>query len=385
MKPPKLNLKVVFLTHYLPPNMAGVLRALAQLVEDFEVLLSTDLEPNRDYTKSWNGLNVRVQKSWMLRQPWKHTDGGFREDLYIHVPYDTIRQLRRTDPDIVFSHELGFRSAISAFYCKLYRKKLAIYVCVTERTEQGRGFFWLRSVLRRCLVRTADAVAYNGPGCKIYLEKLGVPHTKLVYFPYAASDEFRYTGSLQRQPTARRRLIVIGQLVARKGVLPLLDALIKYSNQNPARSIELDFVGRGDQESAIRSRVLPANLMVRLLGSLKFVELAQAMEDSGVMVFPTLADEWGMVVNEAMQAGMPVIGSEFAQASTALIRPGENGWLYNPNLHDSLFEALDHLFGLSDPQLLEMRRAAQETVKDITPENVAAKAAQMFQSFMVKN
>ena len=47
-------------------------------------------------------------------------------------------------------------------------------------------------------------------------------------------------------------------------------------------------------------------------------------------VFPTLADEWGVVVNEALAAGLPVLGSVHSQAVEELCAEGETGWIFDP-------------------------------------------------------
>ncbi|MEZ6136849.1 MAG: glycosyltransferase family 4 protein [Pirellulaceae bacterium] len=376
-----LDCRVVTLTHYLPPYMARVLYYTAQQIRDFRVLLSIEEEPNRHFGTTWDGLKVKVQKSIMIRRPWKH-GAGFQDELFVHFPYDTISQLRRARPDIVFSYELGFRSLTSAIYCKTHRKKLALCVCASEHTEQGRGF--ARNILRRLLLRSADAVTYNGPSCRAYLEGFRVRDERLFHFPYACSDLFRYVGRLERAEAAARRLLCIGQLTQRKGVVPLLNSLVKYCSARPHRRVEIDFIGTGTEDQALRDVALPDNLHMRLVGHLSQQDIAQAMEHAGILVFPTLADEWGLVVNEALQAGMPVVGSQYAQACTALIHEGENGWLYCPDVDESLFETLDKLYSLDDSQLLAMRQAAQRCVAEITPQNVARSAIDMFGTLLRK-
>jgi glycosyltransferase involved in cell wall biosynthesis len=377
----RLDCKIVTLTHYLPPYIARVLYYTSQQVRDLRVLLSIEQEPNRLFGNTWDGLAVSVQKSFMLRRPWKH-DAGFSDELYLHFPYDTISQLRRNNPDIVFSFELGFRSLTSALYCKLHRKKLILCVCVSEHTEKGRGI--ARNLLRRVLLRAADAITFNGPSCRNYLKKFGTAEKKLFHFPYACSDLFRYEGPIARTQVANRRLLCIGQLTERKGVLPMLQSLKQYCESRPDQNVEIDFVGNGILEQALRDVALPSNLHMRLLGHLEYREISRVMEQSGILVFPTLADEWGLVVNEAMQAGMPVIGSIYGQASTTLIREGKNGWLYCPDKADELAQKLDCMFSLEDPKLLAMRVAAGETVQDITPMNVATSAVEMFKHVLGK-
>lgn len=374
-----VDCKVVVLTHYLPPYMARVLYHLGQHVRELQVLLSIAQEPNRQFGDTWKGLSVTVQKSWMFRRPWKHST-GFTDELYVHVPYDTLSQLRKADPDIVFSYELGFRSLASALYAKFHRKPLALCVCVSEHTEQGRGLF--RHWLRRFLLKTASAVTFNGPSCRRYLQAFGVPDEKLFHYPYSTSDLFRYEGPIERSEAASKRLLCVGQLSERKGVLPMVEAISAYCQSRPSQRVELDLVGTGPLEDELRRMELPENFELRLLGHKTYESLCEIMAGSGVSIFPTMADEWGLVVNEALQAGMPVIGSKYAQASTTLIREAENGWVYRPDHPEELHEKLDRLFALPYDRLEKMRFAATESVAHITTQNVAQQAADMFRCIL---
>ena len=271
------------------------------------------LKPNRNYAIDWGNLDVAVQRSLMLRRRWKHR-AGFEDELYVHMPYDTYARLRKLKPDLIFSYELGFRSLASALYRKLHpRSRLAYCVCVSEHTEQGRGGG--RWFLRKTLIRVADAITYNGPSCKAYLKTLGVPDSKLFHFPYAADDRTE-PPLRERECEPNRRLLVVGQLNQRKGVLQALESVSRYAAEHPEQVWDLTFVGNGPLESELRSFRPAANLRVHMLGSIDPLELAPRLNDYGVLLFPTLADEWGLVVNEAMRAGMPVIGSRYAQAST---------------------------------------------------------------------
>ncbi|HBE66667.1 MAG TPA: glycosyl transferase family 1 [Planctomycetaceae bacterium] len=370
---------VVVLTHYLPPYMARVLFHVREQVPGLKVLLSIDQEPNRHFGDTWQGLDVSVQKSLMLRRPWKHS-AGFQEDLYVHFPYDTYTQLRRLDPQIVFSYELGFRSLVSALYCKRYRRKLALCVCVSEHTEQGRGAS--RGRLRRWLLKQADAVTFNGPSCRDYLERFpGVQH-KLFHFPYAASDLCRYEGPVERDARDDFTLVCIGQLTARKGVLEMLESLCTYATTRSNQTIKLELIGTGPLQEQIRQKQLPSNLTVNLHGHLDYNEINSRLSRCGVLIFPTKADEWGLVVNEAMQAGIPVIGSCYAQACTTLINPGTNGWIYDPLIASSLSQQLDKLLSMQHDALTEMRHAAQSTVKSITSQASAGNAIAMFRSLL---
>lgn len=369
------NAKMAVLTHYLPPYMGRVLQHTARRIPQTQVLLSIPLEPNRNYTLDWGNLDVVVQKSWMLRRRWKHRV-GFDDELYVHLPYDTYTRLRGMRPDLIFSFELGFRSLASALYRRLNpRTRLAYCVCVSEHTEQGRG--GARWLLRRTLIRQADAITYNGPSCRRYLQQLGVPDKKLFPFPYAADD--RTEPPLRpRDAEPNRRLLVLGQLNQRKGVLQALETVTSYARQHPEQQWDITFIGSGPLTDALVSHAVPANLKVSVLGSIDPITLAPQLNEYGVLLFPTLADEWGLVVNEGLRAGLPVIGSRYAQASTTLIDEGRNGWLVSPDQPFELHACLSRIHNLTADQMLNMREAARISVSNITSQAVAGAACHMF-------
>lgn len=379
-----IGAKVVFLTHYIPLYQVRVLQTLAASIEHFEILLSTPIEPNRDFVPDWNGLDVTVQDTLTVRRTWRHQDGGFRDSLYVHFPYDTVKRLRTIQPDVVLSAELGARSVGATFHRMIRRKaKLVLCTYMSQRTEQGRGF--LREQLRKRLVARADAVTYNGPSCKAYLRGLGVSDENLFHFPYAADDRTAYRGPVDRDDaTTRHRLLVVGQLTQRKGTMPLVEQVAAHCHKRPERRIDLIFAGDGPLRAALERYEPPANLTIRLLGNVRPVELTDWMTQCGGLIASTLADEWMLVVNEALQAGLPVLGSIHSQAVTSLIEDGVNGWTYDPLQPGALADSLDRYFDTSPDALRRMRQSARASVAHCTPEWAAAGALDAIQFVLGK-
>jgi glycosyltransferase involved in cell wall biosynthesis len=232
---------------------------------------------------------------------------------------------------------------------------------MSERTEQGRGV--LRRGLRKKLLRSADAVTYNGPSCKNYLSSFGVPQDRMFHLPYAADDRTVYNGPVERQEShCRNRMLVVGQLSERKGVDRLLRQLSGFCTKNPHRFIEVIFAGDGPLRSVLEATVTPENLSVELLGNVPADQLSDWMLRCGALIAPTLADEWMLVVNEALHAGVPVIGSVHAQAVTALIQPGVNGWIYDPMVSGSIDQAFADYFACDDTTITQMRYRCRDSV-----------------------
>lgn len=362
-----IDARVVLLTHYIPLYQVRVLQEIAKRVRDFHVLLSTPLEPNRDFEPDWGGLDCRVQKNITLRRRWVDRGSGFQDPLYVHLPYDTLAQLRRLKPDVVLSLELGARSMAAAAYRKVHRRsRLVLCTYMSEHTEQSRG--WPRRMIRKPLLRAADAVTYNGPSCKSYLRSCGLSDQRLFHLPYAADDRTMYRGPVHRDETAvRHRFLSVGQLSERKGLLRLVEQLSRYAVEHPQRRIELLLAGEGPLREAIASVSRPANFLLEMPGNVPAETLGNRMAAGGVAILPTLADEWLLVVNEAMQAGLPVIGSCYAQAVDTLVEQGINGWQYDPLLPASLDAVLDQYFQADDARIAAMRVAARQSVANRTP------------------
>ena len=89
------------------------------------------------------------------------------------------------------------------------------------------------------------------------------------------------------------------------------------------------------------------------------------------MVFPTLADTWGLVVNEAMAMGLPVLGSIKSQAVMELIEDGVSGWWFDPMSPRDMDRAVDRALQASRETLSRMAERARDRARQVTPEHVA--------------
>lgn len=388
------DVRAVFLTHYIPLYQVRVLQELTRSLAQLKILLSTPIEPNREFRPDWSGLDVDVQKTITLRRRWKHRTAGFSDPLYIHIPYDTLSQLRAWSPDVVISHELGARSIAAARYCRRSKAKLVLATFMSEHTEQGRG--WLRRRVRERLVQQADAITYNGISCRNYLIKLGADKRKLFHMPYAADDRNLLADLPTRDEVAvRRRLICIGQLSDRKGVMQLIEQANQFC-RDEGETLEITFVGDGPRradleqlaagEGTSQSDARESRLKINVLGNQPAQRLPQLMQEHGAVIAPTLADEWLLVVNEGMHAGLPIIGSIYAQAVTTLVRDDQNGWRYDPLRSDrqpttaSLAQALRKYLAADDQTIAAMRVQARQTIAPYTPAQSAAGAVEAIAS-----
>src|SRR5437660_6343029 len=77
--------RVTWIGNFVPPYAAPLYRSLTQKLEDFRMLLSTNMETDRHWKPDHSGLNARVQRTFSLTYRWRHPH-GFTQPVQLHVP-----------------------------------------------------------------------------------------------------------------------------------------------------------------------------------------------------------------------------------------------------------------------------------------------------------
>ena len=379
-----LDAHVVILNNYIRKHHVDSYRELAKRVRKLTVLLSTPMEPDRDWDAEWSDLDVRVQKNWMFTTSWKHST-GFREPNFIHIPVDTTSQLKQLKPDIVFSYEMGMRTLLSSWFRRFHPSVPLVMVGnMSDFIERERGV--LRRMLRWMIRRGVDFFTYNGPSCKRYLESLSISEEKMFHLPYCIDTDSVYDGPLGVDPenTGPIRLLYCGALSQRKGILEFAQTLNKWCQLDPDRSIRFEIAGTGSLEPEILKHQ-SSNLEIVMLGNCDSNQLKDAYQRANICVFPSFADEWGLVPIEAMASGLPVLGSAFAQSVEAVVEDGVNGWIFEPDDADSMFDGIVRALSCDQQQLMEMGSDARDAVANISAETTADKFSEIVESVLFPN
>jgi hypothetical protein len=260
---------------------------------------------------------------------------------------------------------------LAALYCWLRREaSLVLWLTLSEVSELGRGP--IRVALRRWLLVRADAVMVNGESGARYAESLGTSPDR-IFRIYQTVDVAKFRVETERSAAAARRLLIVGSGEPRKGLRPFLEKLGRWVATDPDRRVEVWIAGATETAVGHLPLALPEDLTVRWLGQIAYDELPGVYADAGILAFPTLADEWGLVVNEALAAGLPVLGSRYSQAVEELIEDGATGWTFRPDHPDECFDALDRAFATGDAELARMRERCRQRIDRLRLEDVVEK------------
>lgn len=261
------------------------------------------------------------------------------------------------------------------------RRRSVRFVLWTESNERDRrsgrsAVEWLK----RYFVRSCDAFVVPGKSSFAYVRTLGASEQFIFTAPNAVDNTFFATEAERARlhPTEfrdrlqlpSRFILFAGRLVPEKGVFDLLDAYAKL--ESGLRSeVGLVFAGDGgckDELMEQARRIRPG--AIYFPGFAHREDLAGLYALAETLVLPTHSDPWGLVVNEAMACGLPIIVSNVAGCAADLVEDGWNGYVVPPRDPEKLSGAIDSL--LRQPELRD-RMGAQSTerIRNYSPEACA--------------
>ncbi len=176
------------------------------------------------------------------------------------------------------------------------------------------------------------------------------------------------------------RILFCGQMIARKGLDVLLEAFGQVAADNGR--VELVLVGREAGLAEMLGR-LPQDIRARVdyRGFKAPGDLPEEFERADLFVLPSRHDGWGVVVNQALGAGLPIICTDAVGAAHDLVRPGINGVIVPTGDAAALAGAMSSLLRQPE-QLAAMGRESARLAADWSPEAGAERwAAAIHESF----
>lgn len=198
-----------------------------------------------------------------------------------------------------------------------------------------------KAVLLPRLFKAIDALLAIGTLNREYYLHHGVPERRIFMMPYAVDNAFFQARVAEARPDRERLRAELGLEAGRPIILyaskferrkragDLLDAYLRLTERGTREPVPyLLFVGDGDERPKLEARV---NRLGR--SGVKFVgfkgqrELPRYYDLCDVFVLPAEHEPWGLVVNEVMNAGKPVIISDQVGAGPDLVVDGENGFV----------------------------------------------------------
>jgi glycosyltransferase involved in cell wall biosynthesis len=332
---------VTLLTEIPAPYRIPLFNALARRVA-LRVLFLRDRHPDRLYDLhhdelefAWNtvpGIQLTISSRWLV------------------LNRSVAGRLRDADAVILGGwNQPAFWEALAA--CRLRRVPVILWVEST-RTDERSG---RHEPVKRHLLRTIDAFLVPGAASREYLVHLGVGPERIAVAPNAV-DPHIFGTAVRTRSDGPVRLLAVGRLAREKGI----DTLLQAADGLP---VEIVLAGTGPEEPTLR-RLAGRN--VTFLGHVGRDALPEVYANADVLVMPSRSEPWGMALNEAALAGLPLVSTTVAGAARELIEESVNGFRVPPDDPIALRAALSRV--IDDEQFRQAAGArSRELVSALTP------------------
>ena len=353
---------VLFITNYPSPYKVDFYNELSQYIR-LTVLYSDKIEAQTHRAKDWFSQETGNYRTVQLK---KQAASFLGENLCL----DVVEWLKKPYDKIVVCGYSSPTAMLAMAYLRL--KKIPFYIQVDGGLIRPDSK--IKYLYKKLLVSSGSYWISSGRCTTEYLVHYGAKREATFEYPFTSlweKDILREIPSVEEKLALRRKLhmaenkivLYVGRFDPKKGMDDLLHAA-----KDLDREAGVYFVGGEPTQEHLRW-CREQNLQnVHFVGFTRKDALAEYYKAADVLVLPTKSDVWGLVINEAMSFGLPVITTDQCVAGMELVRDGVNGYILPVDDSQALVDKTNELLHRDYRQ---MGAAALEAIRPYTIENMA--------------
>lgn len=355
---------------YGPYHLARV-RAIERTFPNAEVICFSHCAASDVY----QFFNLQPRQHRVL-VPKRSDEMGFVESLFA-----TLRALREEQPDLVLT--CGYERA-ETLACVLWRafSPCAMVVLMLDNQYDDSPRNWLKEAVKRFYLRFFDGFMYGGDTHKNYLRKLGVPADREMFGYNCVDNDTIATGVAAARASGEREFkdgdyfLCVARLIPKKNLTRLVRAYAVYAAQVPTGQQPWSLVICGDgperarieatmRECGVAGQVVLAGRVDDFNRIINYYAFARAL-----LLVSHENEQWGLVVNEAMAGGLPVVVARQCGCASSLVKDGENGFSFDGNSTEQITGHMAWLHSHAE-ELPRMGERSREIIQGYSPDNFA--------------
>jgi 1,2-diacylglycerol 3-alpha-glucosyltransferase len=303
--------------------------------------------------------------------------------------------LNQLKPDIVAVNGWNNFGSLAAANCCVDRGVPLVVMSESARDDEPRT--WWKESIKRRMVGVYSAALVGGQRHVDYLVELGMPRERIFtgydvvdgdYFRQKAEEIRSQTSSGSAKPAADRVIrkkyglpqnyfLASARFIEKKNLPTLISAYAEYRDRSQRAGVtdpgykgsapwNLVLLGHGPLHSTLNTQLTALNLHahVYLPGFKQYDELPIYYALASAFVHASMTEQWGLVVNEAIASGLPVIVSERCGCAPELVK--DNGFKFDPTNQDELAARLLQMATLSDDERRRLSDASYRIAADFS-------------------
>jgi glycosyltransferase involved in cell wall biosynthesis len=361
-------MKVLYITNIPSPYMVNLFNELGKYC-DLTVLYERENASDRD--KSWFSKNeVRTYKSFTL------SGIKFGHEAALNI---SILPWLRKDYDIFVTGYSSPTGMLTFDYLRLLKKTFIF------NADGGivKKDTLIKFLLKKHFIGGASYYLSSGKVTADYLVHYGAKKERIFYYPFSSlmKNDFLKKDLSPDEKTSykekfnikqKKMVLSVGQFIYRKGFDVLINSCINLQSD-----IGVYIVGGVPPKEYLQ---LIEKLDLHNITFMSFLDkstLLDLYKAADVFVLPTREDVWGLVINEAMSQGLPIITTDRCVAGLELVENGKNGFIVKINDPVGLAEKINRIV-LNDELQKKMSAISLKKIAEYTIENIAMKHLQLF-------
>ena len=296
---------------------------------------------------------------------------------------DVWRALDGISPDVLVVNGWGHReSRASLGWCRRHETPA---VLLSDSTYDDAPRAWHKELYKKWLVRGCRSAFVAGTPQARYAERLGIP-SKRIFHPGSCVVDNAYWAARSAEAREKavelrktlglpeRYFLCVARYILKKNIPFLVRAFGRYAEMAGAEAFGLVLCGSGPEEPKVREAVeaLPEGT-VTLMGFRQIDVLPTLHGLASCFIMPSTGNEqWGLVVNEAMASGLPVLVSDKCGCAEDLVQEGVNGYTFDPRNESGLAELMLGMHDADGRRAMgrESRRIVADHSLEIGAENL---------------
>ncbi len=325
--------------------------------------------------------------------PYKLLHNGTLEDVGITKRiFGILKAIKEFQPNIVnLTGYYDFASWVILVFCKLKGIKTILSNESTANDHTRNGF---KELVKSFIIRQFDGYFNFGTNSENYILSLGINKNKMLVKRNCVDNKALkeiYLEKISERNDRQKELnlcfknfIFVGRLIEYKNLFHFLEAFNTAINKS-VNKWGVIILGDGEQKNELKQYVLEKNMPnISFQNGVSWQQVPEYLALSDVLVLPSYSEPWGLVVNEAMACGLPVIVSEKCGCAIDLVKNEENGFTFSPYNYEQLTNLLLKFMN-EEVDLKRMGNVSEQIIKDYSSENVALEMYQGFQKTLQQN
>ncbi len=346
-------MKVLFFLHKIGPYHHARFKELSKTLQ---LIVIEILPDSKEY--DWDDINQT--KEYKKIKIEEHLGGNELKGYSLTQKIEQI--INQEQPNAIITMGWNNRTYFAALYSA---KKYGIPICThSDSIYIHKRRIFILEFLKKFLVKSFDAFLVAGTRSQSYLNMLGI--NEGIFMPMDVVDnkyfkEYSNFENLLNIP--EKYLLCISRFIEEKNLFTLIRAFSEFKKKYTNSNFGLLLVGSGPLEQRIQQEVkkLNAESYIYLHPFVQYNQLPVLYKKAIGLILPSIRDQWGLVVNEAMASGLPVIVSNRCGCVDDIVKDGINGFIVEPT-EKGILEGLEKFYLLSEQERLMMGRKGQEII-----------------------